>query len=258
MAGTILLTAGKIILWILAGLLALLFIALLIPAEVRFQYEAGQPLLWARYGPVKLRLFPRKEKPEESAGKKKKKPEKKKSKRKKLKAEKSGKKKPEAEKSEKKSRRKKPKAKINREQILYALEKLPPILGRALKRTGRSIHIKPLKLYVLAAGPDPADAARLYGRLDAALAAGVPILENTLRVKDLDVRLYVDFQEERMDFIADAGVWLLPCSLVWMALRAGGSLLKWYIGFRKLASPPPEPEEDKEKTEKAGKGHEAA
>lgn len=247
MVGTILLTAGKIILWILAGLLALLLIALLIPAKIRFQYETGELFLWVRYGPVKLQLFPRKKKPKKKAEKKGKKPEKEET-------PKSKGKKPKA----KKSKPKKPKAKISREQILYALEKLPPILGRALKRTGRSIHIKPLKLYVLAAGADPADAARLYGRLEAALAAGVPILEKTLRVKDLDVRLYVDFQEERMDFIADAGVWLRPCSLAWMALRAGGSLLKWYIGFRKLASPPPEPEEDKESTEKTGKDHEAA
>lgn len=254
MVGMALLTAGKIILWILAGLLALLLIALLIPAKVRFQYEAGEPFLAVRYGPVKLQLFPAKEKPKEkpkeTAEKKKKKP----SKKKKTKAAKGKVKKSKP----KKTKPKKPKAKINREQILYALEKLPPILGRALKRTGRSIRVGPLKLYLLAAGADPADTAQLYGRLEAALAAGVPILEKTLRIRDLDVRLYADFQEERMDFIADAGVSLRLYSLVWMALRAGGSLLKWYIGFRKLASPPPEPEADKEKTEKAGKDHEAA
>lgn len=240
MAGTILLTAGKIILWVLAGLLALLFIALLIPAEARFQYEGGEPFLSVRYGPVKLRLLPAKEKPKGPDEKK----------------QKTGKKEKKAK--SKKSKPKKPKAKINPEQILYALEKLPPILGRALKRTGRSIHIRPLKLYVLAAGPDPADTAQLYGKLEAALAAGVPILEKTFRIKDLDVRLYADFREDRMDFIADAGVWLRPVRLVWMALRAGGSFLKWYIGFRKLASPPPKPEENTEKTEKTEKDHAAA
>ena len=71
-------------------------------------------------------------------------------------------------------------------------------------------------------------------------SAGFPILEEALRLKDADVRLYVDFTQRRMDFIADVGVSLRPWSLVWMALRAGGSLLKWYLGFRKLASPPPE------------------
>lgn len=234
MVGTVLLTAGKIILWILAGLLALLFLALLIPVKVRFKYEAGEPFLAIRYGPVKLQPLPAKEKAKEPAKTKKKKPQK-----------------------EKKPKSKK-KRKLSREQIFYALEKLPPIIGRALKRTGRSIHITPLKLYILAAGADPADTAQLYGRLEAALAAGVPILEKTLRIKDMDVRLYVDFQEVRMDFIADAGVSLRPVSLVWMALRAGGSLLKWYIGFRKLAPPSPGPEEDTEKAEKTDTEHEAA
>lgn len=213
--------AGKIILWVLLGLLALLTAALLIPVKVRGSYEDGNPFLYVRYGPVKLQLFPPKEKPEE------------------------GEKKPPKEKKAKPKKPKKPKAKINMEQILYALEKLPPILGRALKRTGRCIHIRPLKLYVLVAGADPAATAMLYGRMEAALAAGFPILERALRLKDADVRLYVDFTERQMDFIADVGVSLRPWSLVWMALRAGGSLLKWYLGFRKLASPPP-PESDNE------------
>lgn len=223
MAGMVLLAAGKIILWVLAGLLALVLVALLIPAKARFQYRDGKAFFTVRYGPVERQLFPAKEKPRQrQAEKKEKKPEK-----------------------EKKSKSKKPKGKINREQILFALDTLPPILSRALKRTGRSVRIGPLKLYVLAAGTDPEDTARLYGHLEAALAAGVPLLEQTMRIEDLDVRLYADFQEERMDFIADAGVSLRLYSLVWMALRAGGSLLKWYMRFRKLASPPPESEEDK-------------
>lgn len=215
---------GKIILWVLLGLLALLVAALLVPVKVRGSYENGNPSLHVRYGPVKIQLFPQKEKPEE------------------------GEKKPPKKKKTKPEKPKKPKAKINMEQILYALEKLPPILGRALKRTGRCIHIRPLKLYVLVAGADPAATAMLYGRMEAALAAGFPILERVLRLKDADVRLYVDFTERQMDFIADVGVSLRPWSLVWMALRAGGSLLKWYLGFRKLASPPP-PESDKEQTD---------
>ncbi len=210
---------GKIILWVLLGLLALLAAALLIPVKIRGSYEDGAPFLYIRYGPVKLQLFPPKEKAE---GEKEKPPKKKKPK------------------AEKPPKPKKPKAKINMDQILYALEKLPPILGRALKRTGRCIHIRPLKLYVLVAGSDPAATAILYGKMEAALSAGFPILEAALRLKDADVRLYVDFTQRRMDFIADVGVSLLPWSLVWMALRAGGSLLKWYLGFRKLASPPPE------------------
>ena len=180
---------GKIILWVFLGLLALLAAALLIPVKIRGSYEDGTPFLYVRYGPVKLQLFPPKEKAEYEERKppKKKKP-----------------------KAEKPPKPKKPKAKINMDQILYALEKLPPILGRALRRTGRSIRVQPLKVHVLVAGRDPAAAAILYGKMEAALSAGFPILERVLRLKDADVRLYVDFTERQMDFIADVGVSLHP------------------------------------------------
>lgn len=210
---------GKIILWVLLGALALLAVLLLIPVGVRASYRDGEFRAAVRYGPAAvLTLPPKEKKPGEP-----KKP-----------------KKPKKEKEPKKP--KKPKAKINSDQILYALEKLPPILKRALGRTCRSIHVGPLQLYILAAGPDPAAVGILYGRLTAALSAGFPELERILRIKDADVRVYADFTGRQMEFIVDAGVSLRPWDLVWMALRAGGSLVKWYIGFRRLASPPPEPE----------------
>lgn len=227
---------GKIILWILLGIAVLLAVLLLIPVKLRGSYKAGEAFLTARYGPVRLQVFPPSEKPEKTD----KKPAKEKK-----------------SKPDKQKKVKKPKAKINIDQILYALEKLPPILGRALKRTGRSIHIRPLQLYILVAGTDPAATAMLYGRMEAALAAGFPALEEALHIKDADVRLYVDFTERQMDFIVDVGISLRPWDLVWMALRAGGSLLKWFIGFRKLASPP-EPEKDASAEEKTKPEHEAA
>ncbi len=96
------------------------------------------------------------------------------------------------------------------------------------------------------AGSDPADTAQLYGRLTAAVGAGLPVLEEVMGVKDVDVRLYPDFTQQQMDLIADVGVSLRPGSLAWIGLRAGGSLLKWFFGFRKLASPPPEESEQNE------------
>ena len=60
---------GKIILWVLLGLLALLAAALLIPVKIRGSYEDGAPFLYIRYGPVKLQLFPPKEKAEDGTEK---------------------------------------------------------------------------------------------------------------------------------------------------------------------------------------------
>ena len=230
---------GKIILGILLALLLLLAVALLIPVKVGFSYDQGDMALTVRYGPVKRRLFPPPEKDKDKS------PEEKPPKKKKAK-------------KAKKEKPKKPKAKINMEQILYALEKLPPILGRALRRTGRSIRVTPLKAYVLVAGNDPADTARLYGRLEAAVGAGLPVLEKGLGIKDSDIRLYLDFTQQQMDLIADVGVSLRPGSLVWIGLRAGGSLLKWFFGFRRLASPPPGDSEEEKSTEDSSQPEQAA
>lgn len=230
--------AGKIILWILLALVALFAVLLLIPVKIRASYEDGAPSLRVRYGPVKLQLFPIEKQKEE------KKPPKPK------------------EKKEKPEKKKKPKAKINMDQILYALEKLPPILGRAMRRMGRSILVEPLKIHILVAGNDPADMALLYGRLEAAFSAGLPFLHKIMRIKEQDIRLFLDFTEIKMDFIADVGVVLRPGSLAWIGLRAGGSLLRWFLGFRKLASPTVEEDtrqkrseaqdaDDKEKSEHA-------
>ena len=219
---------GKIILWILAALFLLLILILWTPVRVRAAYDQGDLTVKLRFGPVKLQIFPRPERVE--------KPEKK----------------PESQPKKKKEKPEKPKAKINREQIFYAVEKLPPIFGRALRRTGGSIRVQPLKVYLLVAGYDPADTAVLYGRLEAALAAGLPLLRRVIRIKEEDIRLYVDFTEREMDCIAEVGVALRPWRLVTMGVRALASLIKWYLGFRKLASPPPpEPEHKDESSEAA-------
>lgn len=218
---------GKIVLGVLLTLLALLLVLLQIPVSVRFSYQDGAPEAALRYGPMRLSLFPGKKEPVGDRPEEKKKPEK-------------------EPKPKKKGRR------INREQILYALETLPPILGRALRRTGRSIRIRPLKIYVLVAGYDPADTALLYGRLEAALHGGLPLLRQAVRISEEDVRLYLDFTKRQMDVIADVGVSLRPGSLAWVGLRAAASLVKWFLGFRKLASPPDKEEksQEKETTEK--------
>ena len=224
--------AGRIILGILLALALLLAVLLTVPVKLRFSYEDGAPQLWVRYGPVRRRIFPAPEKEEKSSSKIKDKPAKK-------------------------------KAGINREQILYALEKLPPILGRALQRTGRSIRVRPLKVYVLVAGRDPADTALLYGQLEAALHGALPLLERAVWIEDQDIRLFLDFSVREADVIADVGVSLRPGSLVWIALRAGGSLLKWFLGFRKLVYPLPKETDGKpvkpdQTAKEANAEHEAA
>lgn len=211
--------AGIIILCIV---LLVLLALLLIPARVRFSYDRGEIGLWIQYGPWKLTLYPREQ------------------------AEK-----PREEKREPKKSRKKaspPKAPVSREQIFYAIEKLPPILGRALRRTRRRIRLRPLKIHLLIAGLDPADTALLYGKLEAALGAGLPALHRMVRVSEQDIQLFPDFTAERMDCIADVGLGIRPWDALGIGLRAGGSLMKFYLGWRKLI---PQKSEKAQKTEAA-------
>ena len=119
-------------------------------------------------------------------------------------------------------------------------------MGRALRRTGRRVRLEPLKIHLLIATPDPADTAELFGRLEAALSAGLPVLHRLMRVKGQDIRLFPDFVGERMDCIADVGLRIRPWDLLAIALPAGGSLVKWLLRFKKLA--PPTPAEEQEET----------
>lgn len=218
--------------WITIGcvLVVLLATLLLTPVRGRFSYDQGELSAWVRYGPVKYQIYPFKE------------------------AEKVSKQTAPPKTSDKGQDREKPEKKktgikINWEQIRYSLETLPMVLGRALRRTRRRIRLEPLKVHILVALPDPADTAVLFGKLTAALAAGLPALHRLMRIQEQDIRLFPDFTEERMDCIADVGISIRPWDLLVIAACAGGSLIKWFLRFRKLASPaPPEQPADEGNT----------
>ena len=228
---------GIIILCVIAAALGAL---LLMPIHVRAAYDQGDIRVRLQYGPVKLWAYPGEETAEGESEKQKK----------------SRRKKKQAKDSEEREEAEKKKAglKVNRSQILYSLKKLPPVLGKALRRTGRRITLKPLKVYLLVAGSDPADTAVLYGELEAALGAGLPAVHRLIRIQDQDIQLFLDFQQEEMDCIADVGVSIRIWDLLVIGLGAGAGLLKWLIGFRRLADPQPKenPAPDPRKTDEPG------
>ena len=203
---------GRIILTVLVLLLG---IVLFTPAGVRLSYESGALRVAVRFGSVRVDVYPPKKKQPEKEPK---------AKKEKVKAAE-----PAAEKT---------KTPVNREQIFYSLEVLPPILGKALRRVGKSLRFDPLKIYLLVAGRDPADTAVLYGRLEAVLAAGLPVFHRLSHIKNQDIRLFLDFSREEMDCIADVGVSLRLWDVLVMLVCAGFGALRWYKGFRKLADKP--------------------
>lgn len=215
---------GKILLCILGVILLLLLIALRIPAYVRVNYEQGELRVFVKYAWMTIPLFP--------------------------KSEKRASKKPEEDKPPKDTQpgnETKQKKKINRDQIFYTLDVLPPVFLRAVKRLGRRIRIEPLKVHVLVATSDPADTAILYGKIQSVLGAVLPPLHSCIKIREQDIQLFPEFCEEKMDFIVDAGIGIAPGDVLSIAFRALGGILKWFIGFRKRASKEPA-EQDNSRT----------
>lgn len=120
------------------------------------------------------------------------------------------------------------------QQILYSIEKLLPVVFRALGRVGRRMRIDPLEVHVVFAGEDPADVAILYGRCQALVAALLPLVEERVTIRHRDVRLETDFQGERTVITGRIGVRLLVWDglVLLSTLVAGG--ISWHKGYQRL------------------------
>ena len=221
--------------WIILAVICLILaIVLFTPAGGRVTYDQGSVVVNVRFGPILIPVYPREKGKKEASPRKEEKEQP-----------------PEGQEEQTKAKKK---LRVNQAQILYTLEKLPPVLGKALKRVGKSLRFSPLKLHLLVAGSDPAQTAILFGKLEAALNAGLPVLHRITRIRDQDIRLFLDFQEERMDCIADVGVSTRLWDLLVMALFAGAGVFKWFLGFRRLAdkpAPADQSTEDRQQTEPA-------
>ena len=211
---------------ILCVILLLLGFVLFTPIRARANRDEEGLRVWLKIGPAKILLYP--EKFQEGALEKP--PQKEKEK------------KPEPEKPAKKRK------KLTVEQILYLLEGAPPILGRALGRAGRRIRICPLMVHVLVSAADPADTGLLYGKLQAALAALLPVLHRRIHIAEQDIRLYPDFEGRGMDYRLDVGIAIRLWDILAIGLCAGASGVKLLVGMKKLA--PKDPAGDPEKPEK--------
>ena len=214
---------------ILCVILLLLGLILFTPILVRVMREEEGLLVRLHVGPVKLQVYPPKEEAQQPLEEEDK-PQEKKIK-------------------EKPEKQRKP---LTKEQILYLVEKLPPILGRALRRVSRRVRIGPLKVYVLLSEEDPADTALLYGKVEAALMAALPVLHRHLQIRDQDIRIYPDFQGSGMDYRLDVGIAIRLWDMLVIGLCAGASGLKTLIGMKRLGAKDVSGGDEKKNTE-AGK-----
>ena len=214
---------------ILCVILLLLGLILFTPILVRVMREEEGLLVRLHVGPVKLQVYPPKEEAQQPLEEEEK-PQEKKTK-------------------AKPAKQRKP---LTKEQILYLIEKLPPILGRALRRVSRRVRIGPLKVYVLLSEEDPADTALLYGKVEAALMAALPVLHRHLQIRDQDIRIYPDFQGSGMDYRLDVGIAIRLWDVLVSGFCAGASGLKTLIGMKRLGAKDVSGGDEKKNTE-AGK-----
>lgn len=208
-----------IVLYILLGILGLIFFLLLLPAGAHLIYSSEGMSLKVIYGPVRLRILPKKiKKPKDK--KKKEKKEKK-------------------PKPEKKKKKKEP-PKVPGEtdlpkkggSVKDLLEYLPVGL-KLLDAIRRRLLLKKLVVLVNLAGDDPCDLALLYGKANAGFAAALPLLERAFRIRKRDMQVYCDFTADSTEVYAELNIRACPLRLLAVVIRYGYRALKIFLKQRK-------------------------
>ena len=143
----------------------------------------------------------------------------------------------------------KPKRAFTLEDGKDALRTLLPPLKRALRRFGRGIRVKPLRLSLVLGGQeDPAAAAQAYGEIQAAVWTGMPLLERLVDVRDVYIHTDVDFMASAAAVEGEAGATIRIGTLLAMGFGLAFPALGWFLRWRKRC---------KTRPAKPGKGAEA-
>lgn len=127
-----------------------------------------------------------------------------------------------------------PKPAITRADVWDAVQTLWPPLKRALARTRRGIRVSPLEVRITLGGAeDPAEAALRYGRVQAAVWTGMPVLEEVLDVRDPYVGVRLDFDAPETRAEGTIGVSARIGTLLAAALGVGMPALRWLLRYQK-------------------------
>ena len=216
--------AWKIIL-VIAALIVLLCMT---KVGVRAAFDDGNLTVDARVGLFRIRITPRPPKKEKPP---KEKTAKQIAKEEKAKAAKEAKK---AQKEAEKKTKLKPDLKQIAALVRSAVQELLPPLKRSLFRIGRGICIKPLQLYVtLGAADDPAAGAQLYGEVNAAVWAVMPVLEQLVDIPDPYIQVDVDFDAVKTALRGEAGISIRIGTLLAAAFGIGIPAVRWFLRMQK-------------------------
>jgi hypothetical protein len=148
------------VLIVLGSILAFLLIVSLIRVGVHFEYGEDGIKVTAGVGPVRVKIYP-------------------------------------AEKRKKKPGEKKEEEKKEKPGPLEELKEHLPDIRRMLSRIKKRRFIQELTVHFIAAGPDPAQAALMFGGVSAGYGIIAAVLENNFRIKKRDMRAAVDFEAEK-------------------------------------------------------------
>lgn len=208
-------------LWIL-GILAAIVVALcLVPVGVRVRLTGRDAEVDLRLAWLSIRLYPQ---PPEKAEKEKKP----------SKNAKPAEQQPKPAEQKPKPAKPRPALHVSRADVLDAIRTLWPPLKRALERTRRGIRVSPMELRITLAGAeDPAEAAVRYGKVQAAVWTGMPVLENLLEIRDPYVGVRIDFNAQETRAEGTIGVSARIGTLLRAALGVGIPALRWLLRFRK-------------------------
>lgn len=198
---------------ILAVVVLVLFLMGQVRVGGRAEFNADGFFLWIRLGKFNIKILPMK--PREEKPKKPRKPKKKK--------------------EPKKPKKEKPPTPLP-EKIGGALEyaqALLPVGLEAGRGMWRGLRVDVLEIELTAGGPDPADAAMLYGQANAALGALWYPLTKAFHVKDGTARVKLDFDAPGTTVYGQAALSIKIGTVVWIGLRAGWKALFGALAARK-------------------------
>lgn len=195
------------LLWVLAVLAALTLLVCLTRVGVRIVLAEGSVTVDVKAGPVRVRVYPGRERKAPSKRKRD------------LPAE---------------EKPKKTFPKPAKEDIREAVRTLWPPLKKALSRTRRGVRLDPLRLSLTLGGQgEPADAARLYGELHAGMWAVMPILEGLMDIPDPRLHIGVDFNAEAASLEGELGITARIGTLLRVGLGFGFPALRWLLRYQK-------------------------
>lgn len=202
--------------WLIAAVIILLIIWFRVGVRVRYNSAGAQA--WALFGPVKLRLWPRK--------KKEKKPQE------------IYKEKPQKEPKKKSTPQKKKSAQPVREEPEEkggSVKDFIPLVRLGLdflKDLRRKLRIKKLTFRVILAEEDPCDLAVHYGKTWAAVSNFMPVLDQFLVIGSRDVEVECDFAADQTRIIAGADITITIGRACILVMRYGIRTVREIVRFQ--------------------------